>query len=134
MTTPSSPPTAARFLEQALLITILAHAAAMVSMALLLLPGMPGGGTLEVAERAAYVAGHPWLWRLGWLPWHITALSDLLLAVALLRTSWIPRLPAWLILGLTLVAIGIEQPAELRWITQGVSLAQAAVQTETPSD
>jgi len=42
----SHAPLAARFLEQALLITILAHAAAMLSMALLLLPGLPGGGNL----------------------------------------------------------------------------------------
>jgi hypothetical protein len=125
--TPSPP--AARFLEQALLITILAHAVAMLSMALLLLPGMPGGGNLNEAIRVAYIADHPWLWRLGWLPWQITALSDLLLALALLRTTWVPRLPAFWVMLTTLAAILIEQPGELRWITQGVSLAQAAVQT-----
>jgi hypothetical protein len=61
----ASPP-AARFLEQALLFTIVAHAAGMVSMALLLLPAMPGGGNLSDASRVAYIAAHPWLWRLGW--------------------------------------------------------------------
>ncbi len=118
---------ASRFLEQALLITILAHAAAMLSMALLLLPGMPGGSN-DLAARVAYVASHPWLWRLGWLPWHLTALSDLLIAVALLRTAWIPRIPAILVMITTLAAILIEQPGEVSWITQGVALAQTSLQ------
>ena len=126
MDTHGSAPLAARFLERALLITILAHAAAMLGMALLLLPGMPGGGNPDAA-RVAYIAAHPWLWRLGWLPWHVTALSDLALALALLRTAWIPRLPAALVMLTTLAAVLIEQPGELRWVTQGVSLAQAAV-------
>lgn len=124
----SAPPAAARLLEGALLFTILAHGAAMVSMALLLLPGMPGGSSLTDFERVAYVAGHPWLWRLGWLPWQLTALSDFLLALALLRAPWIPRLPAVLVMLTTLAAVLIEQPGELRWITEGVTLAQAAVQ------
>lgn len=121
-------PLAALFLERALLVTILAHAAAMVSMGLLLLPGMPGGGNPTTA-RVAYIAGQPWLWRLGWLPWQLTALSDLVLAIALLRTSWIPRVPAIVVLITTLVAILIEQPGELAWTTTGVALAQAALQT-----
>ena len=126
-------PLAARFLERALLITILAHAAAMASMALLLLPGMPGGNNaLDV--RAAYIAAHPWLWRLGWLPWQITALSDLLIAIALLRTVWIPRRAAIFVVFATLIAILIEQPGELAWITQGVTLAQTAAQTGNLAD
>jgi hypothetical protein len=125
--THGSAPLAARFLERALLITILAHAVAMLTMALLLLPGMPGGGNPDDAARVAYVAAHPWLWRLGWLPWQITALSDIVLALALVRTAWIPRVPAALALLTTVIAVSIEQPGELRWVTQGVALAQAAV-------
>jgi len=94
-----------------------------------LLPPVGGWGDLNAADRAAYVAAHPWLWRLGWLPWQATALSDILLALALLRTAWIARLPALLVLLLTLGAVLIEQPAELAWTTQGVYLAQAAVQS-----
>jgi hypothetical protein len=45
MTVTSPPLRAARWLEAALLFTLLAHFSAMLSMALLLLPGMPGGGT-----------------------------------------------------------------------------------------
>jgi hypothetical protein len=70
----------------ALAFTFLCHGAAMLGMVLFLLPGMPGGGVADVVARAAYVAGHPWRWRLGWLGWQLTALSDLLLGVALVWT------------------------------------------------
>ena len=50
----------------------------MLSMAVLLLPGLPSGGTADDLARIRYVAAHPWLWRLGWLPWQLTALSDVL--------------------------------------------------------
>ncbi|MEO8391966.1 MAG: DUF2071 domain-containing protein [Chloroflexota bacterium] len=121
-------PLAARLLERALLITILAHAAAMGSMALLLLPGMPGGSN-PLAARVAYIAMNPWLWRLGWLPWQITALSDLLIALALFRTAWIPCRAAIFVVITTLIAFLIEQPGEFSWITRGVALAQTAQQT-----
>lgn len=98
----------------------------MLAMAALLLPCMPGGPTLLDSERIALIAAHPWRFRLGWLPWHLTALSDLLLAVGLLRTSWIPRGPAWLVLLLTVAAIVPDQGGQLLWITRGVELAQAA--------
>src|SRR5438105_2517482 len=80
---------AARFLEQALVFTFVAHGLGMLSLIAFLLPGLPGGSTPENAPRIAYIAMHPWLWRLGWLPWQITALSDILLAIALVRTPWI---------------------------------------------
>lgn len=95
----------------------------------LLLPGLPGGGTVSDASRVAYIAAHPWLWRAGWFPWQVTALSDLILALALLRTSWIPRLPALLAMTMTLIAVSIEQPNEFRWITTGVDLAQEATRS-----
>lgn len=117
---------AAPFLEGALLFTIIAHAAAMVSMALLL-PGMPGGATTSVAMRANYVAHHPWLWRLGWFPWQLTALSDLLLALALVRTRWIPKLPALLALIATIAAIVPDQTGQFLWTWVGTSVAQRAV-------
>lgn len=96
----------------------------MLSMALLLLSGMPGGPNVDVAARMAYVAEHPWLWRLGWLPWQLTALSDLLLSVALLATRWVPRLPSILALLVTLAGIVPDQLGQLRWITSGIALAQ----------
>jgi hypothetical protein len=109
--------------------TFLCHGAAMLGMVLLLLPGMPGGGVEDVTARAAHVAGHPWRWRIGWLGWQLTALSDLLLGVALVRTRWIPRLPAWLTLFVTLAALAPDQGGQLLWITKGVNLARDAVQS-----
>lgn len=112
-----------RWLERALLGLFLAHGLAMLSMATLLLPGTPGGLHSDVATRMAYVAAHPWLWRLGWLPWQLTALGNLLLALALLRTPWIPRRWAWLTLVVTLCAIVPDQSGQALWDTVGVALA-----------
>lgn len=112
-----------RWLERALIAVFIAHGLAMLSMAALLLPGTPGGLHSDVATRMAYVAAHPWLWRLGWLPWQLTALGNLLLALALLRTPWIPRLPAWLALLVTLCAIAPDQTGQALWDTAGVALA-----------
>lgn len=127
---PLSPPEpAARFLEGALLFTFILHGLAMVSMALLLLPGMPGGNAVSDASRIAYIAHHPWLWRLGWFPWQVTALSDLLLGIALLRTPWMPRIPALVTATLTLLAIAPDQYGQAVWITRGVTLAQEAVRS-----
>src|SRR6476646_1339821 len=114
---------AGRFLEQALLLSLVLHLLAMLGLALLLLPGMPGGSQGDVAGRMAYVAGHPWLWRLGWLPWQLTALSDLLLALALLHAPAIPRLPATLTFAVTVVALLPDQIGQLLWVTHGVDLA-----------
>ena len=122
-------PSADRFLERALLFTMVSHLLAMGTMALFLLPGIPGGTTADLAERAAYIANHPWLWRIGWFPWQVTAVSDLVLAIALLRSCWIPKLPAILAFLATTVAVLIEQPNEFRWITVGVEVARQAVES-----
>jgi hypothetical protein len=119
----------ARFLVAALAFTFLCHGAAMLGMVVLLLPGMPGGGVAEVAARAAYVAAHPWRWRLGWLGWQLTALSDVLLGVALVKTRWIPRVPALLTLLATLAAVVPDQVGQALWITIGVDLAREAVRS-----
>src|SRR5262249_26107262 len=91
----------------------------------LLLPGMPGGQNGNVAARLAYVAAHPWLWRLGWLPWQLTALSDLLVSVALLSTRWVPRATALLAVLVTLAGMVPDQSGQLRWVTHGIALAGA---------
>src|SRR5947207_12779259 len=105
----NSPPRAAPFLEYTLLASIIIHALAILAMLLCLLPGLPGGPTEDISARAAHVAVHPWLWRLGWIPWHLSALIDLVTAIALMRTPWIARLPAWLTLLVTLSAVIPEQ-------------------------
>jgi hypothetical protein len=115
------------FLEWALLFTFVCHGAAMVGMVLFLLPGIPGGGVVDDAARVAYVAAHPWRWRLGWLPWQLTALSDLLVGIALVRTRWIPRGPAIAVLVLTVMAIVPDQTAQAIWVTEGVEVARSSV-------
>lgn len=113
-----------RALERALLLSFVLHGLAMLSMAVLLLPGQPGGPTPDLAGRMAYVAADAWRWRLGWLPWQLTALSDLLIGLALVRTPGIPRRPAWLTLGVTVLAVLPDQIGQWLWVTQGMALAQ----------
>jgi hypothetical protein len=118
-----------RFLKAALVFTVLAHAVAMATMALLLLPGVPGGTPSDLADRAMYVAVHPWLWRAGWLPWQVTAASDLLLGWALLRTPWIPRVPAAFALIATAIGVAFDQSGQFLWTWRGVDEATRAVRT-----
>jgi hypothetical protein len=113
-----------RNLERALVATLILHVVAMIAMAALLLPTMPGGGTVNDAERIARIAEHPWIFRLGWLPWHLTAVSDLVLAWALLRAPFVPKAPAIASLVLTVAAVIPDQLAQILWVTRGVELAR----------
>ena len=115
----------ARLLERALLFTFVIHGVAMGTMAFLLLPAMPGGGTADDAVRIRLIADHPWLFRLGWLPWQLTALSDVLIGIGLLRTSWIPKVPAAITMMLTLAAVVPDQAGQALWLTKGIELAQS---------
>ncbi len=117
------------WLELALLFTFVAHGLAMLGMLACLLPGMPGGGELSDTTRIAYIAAHPGLWRLGWFGWQLTALSDLLLGIALVMTPWIPRRAALVTLLLTLLALVPDQYGQALWITRGVELAQQAMRS-----
>lgn len=74
-----------------------------------------------------YVATHPWLWRLGWLPWQLTAWADFLLSLALVFTPWIPRRGAMAALLITIAAIIPDQIGQFLWITRGVALARQAI-------
>jgi len=112
-------------LERSLTFTFVVHGLGMVAMALFLLPGMPGGGTVDDAARVAYIAAHPWLWRLGWLPWQLTAASDLLLSFALLRTAWVPRIASVITLVVTIAAVIPDQYGQVAWITKGIALAES---------
>lgn len=113
-----------RRLELALLFWLVIHAAAMLATALLILPGAPGGPH-DAAARMAYVAANPWLWRLGWLPWQLAALANLLLALTLVSTRQMARHPALLTLLATLAAIIPDQAGQALWVTRGIALAQA---------
>jgi hypothetical protein len=124
--TKTEPRVAARVLEQVLLVNLLVHVLALVGTALFLLPGMPGGSSSEDAARLGYLAAHPWLWRLGWFPWQVTAFVDLLMALALWRTVWIPRVPAAVVVGFTVLAILFDQWGQALWVTRGLDLATQA--------
>lgn len=119
------PDRSARLLERALLFSFVIHGVAMVSMALLLLPGMPGGGVTDAASRIRYVSEHPWRWRLGWFPWQLTALSDVLVGVGLLRTRWMPKVPAVITMLVTVAAVIPDQAGQIAWMTRGLALAQS---------
>lgn len=114
-----------RVVRWTLALTFLAHGAGMLAMALLLLPAMPGGGTASDAERMLWIAQHESAFRLGWLPWHLTALSDLVLALALVRIPKIPLSLRWAQLVLTFVAVLCDQGGQALWLTRGVAQAQA---------
>ena len=114
----------ARLLERALLFSFVIHGVAMLSM-MLLLPGMPGGWTADGRDRIRYIADHPWLWRLGWIPWGLTALSDVLIAIGLLRTSWIPKVPAAITALVTVAAVLPDQAGQILWMTRGIELARS---------
>lgn len=109
------------FLERTLLFSFCIHGIAMLTMLFFLLPGLPGGPNGSAA-RMAYVASAPWLWRLGWFPWQLTALSDLLISLALLRIRW--QFAA--LLSVLFVGVGIipDQMGQILWMTHGIALAQ----------
>ena len=114
-----------RTLERALLFNFVIHGVAMLAMAALLLPAMPGGSGAPDGDRVAIIAAYPWRFRLGWLPWQLCAVADLLLAIAMVRVRWLPRVPAILVLVFTVVAVIPDQYAQAVWVTRGVALASA---------
>jgi hypothetical protein len=129
-----SRPKAAVFLEQTLLLNVVIHVVAMLTMALILFNGLPGGPVKDDADRVAFIAEHPWLWRLGWLPWHLCAAIDLVTGIALVCTRWVPRLAAVFTLLVTICAVVPEQIGEIGWVTRGVGLAQEANATGQLAD
>jgi hypothetical protein len=114
---------AKKTLEISLFFALLVHIVALFAMAGLLLPGIPGVGLATVDLRASYVATHPWRWHLGWLPWHLCALSDLAISVTLLRMKQIPKRLSVSTLLLTLTAFVIEQYFETLWDAWGPHVA-----------
>lgn len=118
-----------RFLESATLANFAIHGLAMVVMALVLAPMLPGGGEPDTARRIAMIAEHPWRFRFGWFPWQLCAIVDLWFAVALLRARWIPKAPAIFSLLATIAAVIPDQLAQALWVTQGISMAHEAVKS-----
>jgi len=113
-----------RQLMLALFAFLVAHAIALLSMVLLVAPGLDVARTL--AERSSYVAEHSWRWRIGWLPWQLSALSDIAVSVALVRyCRGRAAFFAWVGLLLTLVAVIPDQWGEYALTTLLVDHAQA---------
>jgi hypothetical protein len=112
-------------IEISLLFALVVHVIALLTMAGLLLPGIPGSGLGTADLRAAYIATHPWQWHLGWFPWHLCALSDLAISLALLRLRWVPKALSVATLLLTLIAASIEQYFEIPWDLSGPHLASS---------
>ncbi len=104
-----------RFLESSLLFALIVHGIGLLTMALMLLPGVPGAGRANPDLRLAYIQAHPLLWHFGWFPWHLSAVSDILFSAALVRARWIPRLASIPTFLLTCVAFVIEQFHETLW-------------------
>ncbi len=120
---------AERSLERALLFGLVIHAFAMVAMATLLAPMLPGGPLTDPLARAAALAASPWRARLGWIPWQLCAIGDLWLALAMVRVSWIPRASAWFTLLFTVSAVVPDQWGELQWDSSLIELAREAART-----
>jgi hypothetical protein len=120
-------------LRAALVFTFLAHGAAMLLMLAFLLPMVPGGSDATGPERIARIAASPLHYRLGWAGWQVTALSDLLLAVAIVTAPKISRRVAWISFALTVAAIVPDQLGQALLVTHGVDLAREAVATANPA-
>jgi hypothetical protein len=106
------------------------HVVAVAAMAVLLAPAF--APTATTFERAAYVAAHPWAWRLGWVPWQLCAVIDLGLSFALYR--WLAsreggrgRASALAALAVTAVAVVPDQWGEAVLSFEMPALAAAAV-------
>lgn len=118
-----------RALMTSLLFTIVAHALGLLSMATILRPGV--ADNFNTLEQAQYIAEYPNLWRLGWLPWNLSALGNIIFGVFLIawtrsrpnKTGWIL---ASLALFLTICAVIPDQYGEFLLDTELVKLAQSS--------
>ncbi len=121
-----------QWLIWALAFFLVVHLVALGTMALMVQPGFDVA--LPATDRAAYVARHPWIWRLGWLPWQLSALSDVFISVTLilwLRTRSNRLALKWALAGLAfnLAASIPEQVGEWRLITSHIDTAARASQS-----
>lgn len=119
-------------LELAFWFALVTHGVGLISMALLVMPGMPGGLLADQA-RIEYLAMHPYLWRLGWLPWQLSALSDLLLAFAFTGLPSLSKTIKTLLFVATFAALIPDQCGQFLWITEGVELAKKAAAGQSAS-
>jgi hypothetical protein len=118
-------------LRPALLAFALSHTLGLLTMALVLRPGMDLLA-FSAIERAAYVASHASAWWLGWLPWRLAALGNFWLGItfwrwAKLRDNGAAQRSASLALVWLVIAAVPEQWAEWQLVTTFVAKARADV-------
>ncbi|MBX3226195.1 MAG: hypothetical protein KIT84_28520 [Labilithrix sp.] len=127
-----------KLFRQALIFTFLAHGAAMLGMAAFLLPLVPGGGGAgDDVERMIRIADSPVAYRLGWLGWQITAVSDIVFAIALLRITKPGTRPrTFAIVTAVLVGLAVlpDQAAQFLLVTRGVELAREGAEVRDATD
>ena len=112
----------------ALVFFFVIHLVAIATIGLLVQPGFDVAR--PALERAAYISEHTLLWRIGWLPWQLSALSDVIVSLALIwwlrgRGPSMALRWAYLALLLNLIAGIPEQLYELRLVTSHVGVAEA---------
>lgn len=118
-----------RALMASLLFTIIAHALGLLSMATILRPGV--ADNFNTLEQAQYIAEYPNLWRLGWLPWNLSALGNLIFGIVLIAwTRSRPNKTGWVLASLafflTICAVIPDQYGEFLLDTELVDLAQSS--------
>jgi hypothetical protein len=116
-----------RFLEAVFWFALLTHGLGLLCMAFLLVPGLPVDGN-SLLERLKFLSSHELSWRLGWLTWQLSALSDLLIALAFLKTA-LPKWLSFVVLVTTVCALIPDQYGQFLWTTQLPGLATQALST-----
>src|SRR5262245_38792209 len=96
MLTPRAEVRAYRRLIAGLALFEVTHALGLVAMVTLLLPGLDPA--LDAETRAAHVGTNALRWRLGWLPWQLSAASNVWITASLI--GW---------------ARALEAPRPMRW-------------------
>jgi hypothetical protein len=120
---------ARRFVVLGVAFFVITHVVALGAMAIVLRPGMDPSA-FGIEERMAFVASSAFAWRLGWLPWQLSALSDLAVCAALWRWAAVAKNDAatrWALAAvvLDLVSAIPEQWAEAMLVTSFVTDASA---------
>ena len=115
-----------KLLESTFWFALVTHGIGLLTMAALVLPGMPGGPVPD-AERIQYVAENQLLWQVGWLPWQLSALSDFLIAIAILQIKDLPFYLRALVMLATLFAIAPDQCGQIIWVRDGSRVATLAI-------
>jgi hypothetical protein len=114
------PPGVRRLLALTAWASVVLHVAGLA----LAVAGMrPGTPLVPAAERAAYLAGRPLAWSLGWAAWMLCALA--LVAFLAVLAEAVPQAPAVLRLATTLAAAGaaIDLTCDTLFITLLPALA-----------